>query len=60
MKIAIDKNIVEFSPENNQETEDLDALWKIIIDCVKTNKKLVPIGEFIPGQSTLARFTLED
>lgn len=60
MKIALDKNLVEFSPENDREKEELDALWKVIVDCMKTNKKLVPIGEYIPGKSELARFALED
>lgn len=60
MKIAQDKNLVEITPENSQETEQLDALWKVIVDCMNTNKKLVPVGEFVPGKSNLARFAIED
>jgi hypothetical protein len=60
MKIELDKKVVEITPENAKEAEQLDTLWKVIIDCAGTNKKLVPIGEYIPVKSTLARFTIED
>jgi hypothetical protein len=29
------------------------------VDCVQFNKKLVPIGEYIPQKANLARFALE-
>jgi hypothetical protein len=60
MKITIEKNVVEFVPQNDQETTQLQALWNIIVDCVKFNKKLVPIGEFVPQKSNLARFSIEE
>ncbi len=60
MKIDLDKNVVEITPENDTEAQQLDALWKIIVDCMGSNKKLVPIGEYIPTKSKLARFALED
>jgi len=60
MKIKIDKNLVEFIPESNQETTDLQQLWNTIVDCVKFNKKLVPIGEYVPQKSNQARFTIEE
>ncbi len=60
MKIKLDKNLVEFSPENDQEVKELNALWRVVVDCVKFNKKLVPVGEYIPGESQLARFAIED
>ena len=60
MKIKVDKNVVEFVPENTQETTDLEKLWNKIVDCVKFNKKLVPIGEYVPQKSNLARFAIED
>ena len=59
MKIEIDNRVVEITPESETETEQLDALWKIIIDCVGSNKRLLPIGEYIPGKSDLARFSIE-
>ena len=59
MKIKVDRNVVEFSPENQQETGDLEILWRVIVDCMKDNKKLVPIGEYVPIKENLARFTIE-
>ena len=60
MKININLNLVEFTPENDQGVKDLDEVWKIIVDCVRANQKLVPVGEYIPGKSEFARFAIED
>ncbi len=60
MKITRDKTLVELTPENPAEAKQLDELWKVIIDCVKSNKKLVPVGEYIPGEKEVARFNIED
>lgn len=60
MKISVDKKVVEITPESDEETAGLDVLWKIIIDCYGNNKKLVPMGQFIPGIDKLARFNIED
>lgn len=60
MKIAINLNLVEFTPENDQEAQDLNEVWKVMVDCVKANQKLVPVGEYTPGKSDLARFAIED
>jgi len=60
MKIAIEKNVVEFTPENDTEVQQLSKLWDVVVDCVKFNKKLVPIGEYVPAQSDLARFAIEE
>lgn len=59
MKISVDRNVVEITPESEQETASLDILWKIVIDCYGNNKKLVPIGQFVPGINELARFNIE-
>jgi hypothetical protein len=59
MKINIDRNIVEFMPEDPQETSSMEVLWRVIVDCLRENKKLVPIGEYIPVKENLARFTIE-
>ena len=59
MKVIIDKNIVEFSPENEQETASMETLWRVIIDCVGDSKKLTPIGEYIPSKQNLVRFAIE-
>lgn len=45
MEIILDRNVVEFK--------------KVIVDCMKENKKLAPIGEYIPAEENLARFVIE-
>lgn len=60
MKITREKNIVEFTPESEQETKDLETLWNAIVDCVKFNKKLVPIGEYVPMKKNSAQFVIEE
>jgi hypothetical protein len=59
MKITIDKNVVEFVPENTAETTKMETLWRILIDCVKETKNLTPIGEYVPTKQNLARFVIE-
>jgi len=59
MRISRQKDIVELLPENDTEAAELDYLWKVIVDCNKFNRKLVPIGEFIPGHKNVARFHIE-
>ncbi len=59
MKITIDKNVVEFVPENTGETTSMETLWRILIDCVNETKNLTPIGEFVPTKQNLARFVIE-
>ncbi|MDR3089752.1 MAG: hypothetical protein LBU39_08050 [Desulfobulbaceae bacterium] len=56
MKITVDGSVVEVSPENAQEAADLDKLWKIVIDCYGNNKKIEPMGQYVPGQDKFARF----
>jgi len=59
MKISVDRNVVEVEPENEQETASLDILWKVVVDCYGNNKKIVPMGQFVPGHDKLARFHIE-
>jgi len=59
MKIDIQKNLVEFTPETSDEKIKLEALWKTVVDCVRFNKKLVPVGQYVVGQDELARFAIE-
>lgn len=60
MKINKDNNLVEFTPESDEETKALSDLWNVIVDCVKFNKKLVPVGEYVPDKENIARFTVEE
>jgi len=59
MKISIDKNLVGLTPENENERTELDTLWKILVDCVKFNRNLIPVGEYLPGMTDTARFAIE-
>lgn len=60
MQITIDKNLVEFKPESKAEADNLQELWSLLVDCIKFNKKLVPVGEYIPPRTTVARFAVEE
>jgi hypothetical protein len=60
MKISFAKDLVEFVPETDDEKEELSLLWDIVVDCVKFNKKLVPVGEYIPMKNDRARFAIEE
>ncbi len=59
MKIRIDKDIVEFTPENAAETVELEALWVKMGNCVGETKRLQPIGVFVPSENKTAQFHIE-
>ena len=56
MKIRLDKAIVEFVPENPAETAELQALWVRMGNCVGNNKRLGPIGIYVPSEKNVAQF----
>ncbi|MEF9918435.1 MAG: hypothetical protein RR310_08690 [Eubacterium sp.] len=56
MKINMDKAVVEFIPENAIETSELEALWIKMGNCLGDDKKMSPIGVYIPTESNIARF----
>ena len=60
MKIDIDKNMVNLLPENDQETGDVEKLWRMLVGCVTDSKKLAPVGEYIPEKKNIASFYIED
>jgi hypothetical protein len=59
MNIELEGSLIKFIPETDREKEQVNQLWNIIIDCVKENKKLVPVGEYIPGMKEVATFNIE-
>ena len=59
MKIRIDKDIVEFTPEYPAETAELEALWVKLGNCVGNTKSLQPIGVYIPSENKTATFHIE-
>ena len=59
MKIEIFKDYIELTPEKDYETANLEGLWRVMVDCVRFNKKLVPMGEYVPAKKNVARFAIE-
>ncbi len=59
MKIELEGSLLRMIPENEREREELNQLWNIIIDCVAYNKKLVPVGQYIPDINEVATFNIE-
>ena len=56
MKIRIDKDLVEFTPEHPAEVAELEALWVKLGNCLGGNKQLEPIGTYVPSQQRSATF----
>ena len=59
MKIRIDKDIVEFTPEHAAEAAELEALWVKMGNCVGGTKQLQPIGVYVPSENKTAVFHIE-
>ncbi|MDI6744897.1 MAG: hypothetical protein QMD07_05930 [Thermodesulfovibrionales bacterium] len=59
MKIELEGALIKMIPENDREKNELNQLWVILIDCVKENKKLVPVGQYLPGMKEVATFNIE-
>jgi hypothetical protein len=60
VKIFQEEGLIKFIPDSDDETQALSMLWQVLIDCVKFNKKLVPVGEYVPFQKNEAHFTIEE
>jgi len=59
VEIELEGTLLKLKPENDKEREQLNQLWTIIIGCIDEGKKLVPVGQYIPGQSESANFNIE-
>jgi len=59
MKIELEGSLLKMTPETDSEKTELNQLWTIIIGCVSDGKKLVPVGEYIPGVKEVAVFNIE-
>jgi hypothetical protein len=59
MRIELEGTLLRMTPENDREREELNQLWTIIIGCIDEGKKLVPVGEYIPGAREVAVFNIE-
>ena len=56
MKIRIEKDIVEFTPEHPAEVVELEALWIKLGNCIGGNKHLEPLGVYTPSENKTATF----
>jgi len=59
MKIELEGTLIKMMPENEREKTELNQLWTIVIGCANENKKLVPVGEYLPGIKETAVFNIE-
>ena len=59
MRIELEGSLLKMTPETDREKTELNQLWTIIIGCVSEGKKLVPVGEYIPGVKEIAVFNIE-
>jgi hypothetical protein len=59
MKIELEGSLLKMVPENERERTELNQLWTIIIGCANEGKKLVPVGQYIPGVKEVAVFNIE-
>ena len=59
MRMELEGELIRMMPENDREREELNQLWTIIIGCVSEGKKLVPVGQYLPGIKEVATFNIE-
>ncbi len=59
MRMELEGTLLKFTPENDREKEELNQLWTIVIGCVNEGKKLVPVGQYLPGIKEVAIFNIE-
>ena len=60
MKIELEGTLVNITPETDLEKKQINNLWMILIDCVNKTRKLVPVGEYLPGIKEVAVFNIEE
>lgn len=60
MKIEIEGQVVKLIPENPQESQELNKLWQILVTCVQEDKRIRPLGIYVPGSTPEAKFLMED
>ncbi len=59
MRMELEGTLLKFTPENDREKEELNQLWTIVIGCASEGKKLVPVGQYLPGIKEVAVFNIE-
>lgn len=59
MKIEIEGAIIKLIPENEREVSELNNLWELVARCEEENRKLLPLGVYVPGSTPYAQFYVE-
>ncbi|MFN3406766.1 MAG: hypothetical protein ACK40E_03445 [Caldimicrobium sp.] len=59
MKIDIEGSIIKLIPENEREIEELNKLWQLLARCEEENRKLLPLGHFVPQSTPYMQFYIE-
>jgi hypothetical protein len=59
MRMELEGTLLKMTPENEREKQELNQLWTIVIGCVSEGKRLVPVGEYLPGIKEVAVFNIE-
>jgi hypothetical protein len=59
MRIELEGSLLRMTPENERERDELNHLWNVVVGCIDEGKKLVPVGEYIPGSREVAVFNIE-
>lgn len=60
MRIQLEGTLLRFTPESDREKEELNQLWNVVVDCARQNRKLVPVGNYVPGIQDAAVFNIEE
>lgn len=59
MQIELEGSLLKMTPENERERNELNHLWMLVVGCINEGKKLVPVGQYIPGIKEVAVFNIE-
>lgn len=59
MRIEIEGAVVRLIPENEREAQELNKLWELVARCEEENRKLLPLGIYVPRTSPYAQFYVE-
>ena len=59
MRMELSGSLLKMTPEKEDEKNELNELWKALVDCTKDSKKLAPVGEYVPGVKESATFSIE-
>ncbi len=59
MRIGVEGGQIKFVPESDQEKQDLNDLWQLVIRCDADSRVLCPVGSYLPDQDEAASFIIQ-